>query len=321
MSQSPNFLKVRSAVRERLQLLEAGDCILVAVSGGADSLALAAAVAIEGKELALKVIGATVDHQLQKNSGTQAQEVAVQLSGLGIESTEILEVDVEIVNGMEASARTARYQALSELAARVEAKYVLLGHTRDDQAESVLLGLARGSGTRSLSGMAEVNGIYLRPLLSLTREESVGACTELGLKYWNDPHNEDTSYTRVRVRKSVLPVIERELGPGISAALARSAALLRDDADALDALAEEVFAELPESDVEIAPLELLPRAIRTRVLRSLIYRAGAPAGTLTAEHVAAVEALISAWHGQGEVSLPGNVKVGRISGRLSLSSR
>jgi len=321
MSQSPNFLKVRSAVRERLQLLEAGDCILVAVSGGADSLALAAAVAIEGKELALKVIGATVDHQLQKNSGTQAQEVAVQLSGLGIESTEILEVDVEIVNGMEASARTARYQALSELAARVEAKYVLLGHTRDDQAESVLLGLARGSGTRSLSGMAEVNGIYLRPLLSLTREESVGACTELGLKYWNDPHNEDTSYTRVRVRKSVLPVIERELGPGISAALARSAALFRDDADALDALAEEVFAELPESDVEIAPLELLPRAIRTRVLRSLIYRAGAPAGTLTAEHVAAVEALISAWHGQGEVSLPGNVKVGRISGRLSLSSR
>ena len=321
MSQSPNFLKVRSAVRERLQLLEAGDCILVAVSGGADSLALAAAVAIEGKELALKVIGATVDHQLQKNSGTQAQEVAVQLNGLGIEITEILEVDVEIVNGMEASARTARYQALSELAARVEAKYVLLGHTRDDQAESVLLGLARGSGTRSLSGMAEVNGIYLRPLLSLTREESVGACTELGLKYWNDPHNEDTSYTRVRVRKSVLPVIERELGPGISAALARSAALLRDDADALDTLAEEVFAELPESDVEIAPLELLPRAIRTRVLRSLIYRAGAPAGTLTAEHVAAVEALISAWHGQGEVSLPGNVKVGRISGRLSLSSR
>ena len=321
MSQSPNFLKVRSAVRERLQLLEAGDCIVVAVSGGADSLALAAAVAIEGKELAMKVIGATVDHQLQKNSGTQAQEVAVQLSGLGIESTEILEVDVEIVNGMEASARTARYQALSELAGRVEAKYVLLGHTRDDQAESVLLGLARGSGTRSLSAMAEVNGIYLRPLLSLTREESVGACTELGLKYWNDPHNEDTSYTRVRVRKSVLPVIERELGPGISAALARSAALLRDDADALDALAEEVFAELPESDVEIAPLELLPRAIRTRVLRSLIYRAGAPAGTLTAEHVAAVEALISAWHGQGEVSLPGNVKVGRISGRLSLSSR
>ena len=321
MSQSPNFLKVRIAVRESLQLLEAGDCILIAASGGADSLALAAAVAIEGKELALKVIGATVDHQLQKNSGVQAQEVVVQLSGLGIESTEILEVDVEIVNGMEASARTARYQALSELAVRVKAKYVLLGHTRDDQAESVLLGLARGSGTRSLSAMAEVNGIYLRPLLSLNREETVGACTELGLKYWNDPHNEDTSYTRVRVRKSVLPVIEKELGPGISAALARSAALLRDDADALDALAEEVFAELPENDVEIAPLELLPRAIRTRVLRSLIYRAGAPSGTLTAEHVAAVEALITAWHGQGEVSLPGNVKVGRISGRLSLSSR
>lgn len=321
MSPSPNFLKVRSAVRESLKSVAAGDCILVAVSGGADSLALAAAVAIESRDLVLKVVGATVDHQLQENSAVQAQEVVVQLSSLGIERTEILKVNVEIVNGMEASARTARYQALDELAKKVKAKYVLLGHTRDDQAESVLLGLARGSGTRSLSAMAEVNGIYLRPLLSITRDEILGACKELDLKYWNDPHNEDAAYTRVRVRKMVLPVLEKELGPGISAALARSAALLRDDADALDGLAEDVFATLPIGDIEIATLEVLPRAIRTRVLRTLIYRAGVPAGTLTSEHVAAVDALICAWHGQGEVSLPGNVKVGRISGRLSLSSR
>jgi tRNA(Ile)-lysidine synthase len=122
MSQSPNFLKVRSAVRESLKSLEAGDCILVAVSGGADSLALAAATAIEGKTLALKVIGATVDHQLQKNSGDQAQKVAIQLRKLGIESTEILQVTVALENGVEASARTARYRALSELADRTNAQ-------------------------------------------------------------------------------------------------------------------------------------------------------------------------------------------------------
>ena len=165
--------------------------------------------------------------------------------------------------------------------------------------------------------MATRTGHYIRPLLSLSREQTIEACSEAGLDYWSDPHNEDLSYTRVRVRKAVMPVLEENLGPGIAQALARSAQLFRDDADALDEMARDIARGIDIYD--IAALVELPRAIRTRILRTVIYSLGAPAGSLTAEHIGAVEALITAWRGQGEVCLPGNVKVSRISGRLSLS--
>ena len=126
-------------------------------------------------------------------------------------------------------------------------------------------------------------------------------------------------FTRVRVREVVLPTMEKEIGPGITDALSRSARLLRDDADALDQWSEEVFEELAPDSMDIAALEALPRAIRTRVMRKAIYLAGAPSGSLTAEHIEAVEALVTDWKGQGPVSLPGGVTAARISGRLSLS--
>jgi tRNA(Ile)-lysidine synthase len=195
---------------------------------------------------------------------------------------------------------------------------VFLGHTRDDQAESVLLGLARGSGTRSLSGMSVENGIYLRPLLQITREETVAACSELGIEPWNDPHNGNTDFSRVRVRNEVLPVMEEKLGPGISAALARSAGILRDDADALDEIAQSEISVSDLANLDCEHLSTLSRAIRSRVLRAALYAAGAPSGSITADHLAGVEALVTSWHGQGALSLPGGVKVERISGRLSL---
>jgi tRNA(Ile)-lysidine synthase len=169
--------------------------------------------------------------------------------------------------------------------------------------------------------MASENGIYLRPLLSLTRAQTEAACTEFGIEYWNDPHNENLDFSRVRVRLEVLPVMEEQIGPGIAAALARSAALLRDDADALDAIASAEISRYNLTDLECSELELLPRAIRTRILRGAIYAAGAPSGSISADHIGAVEALITSWHGQGLVSLPGGVKVERISGRLSLSNQ
>jgi tRNA(Ile)-lysidine synthase len=212
-----------------------------------------------------------------------------------------------------------RYEAINEVAQDESAVAVFLGHTKDDQAETVLLGLARGSGTRSLSGMAHHNGIYVRPLLEITRNQSEEFCKELGLDYWNDPHNQDSQFARVRVRTEALPALERTIGPGISDALARSAHLLRDDADALDHWAKREEIHLDLHDLDCAHLETLPRAIRTRILRVAIYAAGAPAGSVSAEHVSAVEALISAWSGQGALNLPGGVKVERISGRLSLS--
>ena len=312
---------IRNAVKEQLERCEAGDCILVAVSGGADSLALAYATLVESTPLAIKAIAVTIDHQLQENSTDQAAKVEKQLRAMGYQDVVVAKVKVSLESGLEAGARSARYEALQRIALEKNAVKVLLGHTRDDQAESVLLGLARGSGTRSLSGMASENGIYLRPLLALTRAQTEAACTEFGIEYWNDPHNENHDFSRVRVRREVLPVMEEQIGPGIAAALARSAALLRDDADALDAIASAEISRHNLTDLECSELELLPRAIRTRILRTAIYAAGAPSGSISADHIGAVEALVTSWHGQGLVSLPGGVKVERISGRLSLSNQ
>jgi len=309
---------VRNAVRFWLEKYDAGDTVLVAVSGGADSLALAYALSIEADKLAIKVIGVTVDHQLQAASTEQAKKVVAQLSKFGVRC-EIKKVNIEINEGLEASARKARYEAINKCVQEENAVAVFLGHTKDDQAETVLLGLARGSGTRSLSGMAHHNGIYVRPLLEITRIQSEEFCKEVGLDYWDDPHNHDSQFARVRVRLEALPILENTIGPGISDALARSAHLLRDDADALDHWAKREEIHLNLEDLDCAHLETLPRAIRTRILRAAIYAAGAPSGSVSAEHVSAVEALISAWKGQGALNLPGGVKVERISGRLSLS--
>jgi tRNA(Ile)-lysidine synthase len=312
------IVAIRNAVKEHLAKSEAGDCILVAVSGGADSLALAYAVHKEATPLALKVIAVTIDHQLQEKSSEQAARVESQLKTIGYEKVIVAKVNVSLESGLEAGARKARYEALSTIATAENATKVFLGHTRDDQAETVLLGLVRGSGTRSLSGMAIENGTYIRPLLACTREETENACKEMNLEFWNDPHNENPEFSRVRVRRDVLPIMEEKIGPGIAAALARSASLLRDDADALDAIAGVEMSRHNLKDLDCSALELLPRAIRSRILRAAIYAAGAPSGSISADHIASVEALVTSWHGQGLVSLPGGVKVERISGRLSL---
>ena len=312
------LVALRSVVRAALSKFSAGDLILVAVSGGADSLALAAAANIEAEKLAIKLLGVTVDHQLQAGSKSQAERVVSQLDFPCI----IESVIVEKGDGLEAAARKARYTALQKVAKERGAVAVLLGHTKDDQAETVLLGLARGSGARSLSGMATVNGIYIRPFLEITRKETEAACQELGLQPWQDPHNEDLNFMRVRVRKKVLPMLESELGPGISEALTRSAQLLRDDADALDELARAFWEE--DQSLEVGALLKLSKAVRTRVLRIALLQAIRESGNhgtaqLSSEQVSQVEALVSNWKGQGEVSLPAGVKVSRISGRLTLS--
>jgi len=318
---SSAVLELRNAVRPFLENLTAGDCALVAVSGGADSLALAYVLLKEAPDLAITLIAVTVDHQLQSGSADQAVKVQNELKAMGYQEVIIEKVSVKEKSGLEADARTARYAALDAVAHAYGATQIFLGHTRDDQAETVLLGLARGSGTRSLSGMAVVNGKYARPFLRLTREQTVKACQEAKLNPWNDPHNENAKFSRVRVRNSVLPVMESEIGPGIAAALARSAAILRDDADALDEMAQAVISRIDLKDLDCAALAELPRAIRSRILRAAIYAAGAPSGSLSADHLSAVESLVTSWHGQGEVSLPGGVKVARISGRLSLLAR
>ena len=315
------IVSIRNAVRPFLQKLEAGDSFLVAVSGGADSLVLAYALFVESQPLALNPIAVTVDHQLQENSGKQALKVSEQLKEIGYVQIHIKKVVVSSQSNIEADARDVRYQALVQCAQEAQAKKIFLGHTFNDQAETVLLGLARGSGTRSLSGMAEVNQQYIRPLLGITRDETERACAEVGLEIWNDPHNSNSDFTRVRVRREVIPFLESHLDPGIAKALVRTATLARDDADALDQWAEDEVAGLDLADLNCDQLAALPKAIRTRILRLAAAKAGVTPGSLTFEQIGALEALISAWRGQGAVSLAGGVKVERISGRLSLSTQ
>jgi tRNA(Ile)-lysidine synthase len=321
MGPDPNLAAVRSAVRTLLDDLAAGDLVLVACSGGADSLALAAATAFEAPKAGLRAGAVTVDHDLQRGSGERAQAVAAVLRDLPLEPAEVVRVTVGTAGGPEAAAREARYAALGAVADRLGAAAVLLGHTADDQAETVLLGLARGSGARSLAGMAPVSGRYRRPLLALDRATVRAACHAAGLTPWEDPHNTDPAYARARARHDALPVLEKALGPGVAAALARTARLLRDDADALDAWAARATTDCrhPEGGLDCDRLAALPSAVRRRVIRTVAIEAGSPAGALFAVHVAAVDALVVAWHGQQGVDLPGRVTATRRYGRLLLA--
>ena len=319
MGPHPAVAAVRLAVRRALADLDPGSRLLVACSGGADSLALLAATVFEARKPAHTVIGVTVDHRLQPGSTEHARAVVEQMRALGAEA-HVVAVEVGTTGGPEAAARAARYQALDDAADHHRAEAVLLGHTRDDQAETVLLGLARGSGARSLSGMAPRQGRYRRPLLDLTREDTRAACAAEQLTPWDDPHNADQAFTRVRVRTNVLPVLERELGPGVAEALARTARLLRDDADALDALADEARAKATDAggglDAEVLGHE--PAAVRRRVLRRTALDAGCPGTELFAVHVDAMDALVTDWRGQAGVDLPGGRRLRRQGGTLSI---
>jgi tRNA(Ile)-lysidine synthase len=284
-------------------------------------MALASALAFEAPRLGVRAGGVTVDHGLQPGSDTRAAEVALRLRELGLSPVESVAVTVGREGGPEAAARDARYAALDAVAERHGAAAVLLGHTRDDQAETVLLGLARGSGIRSLSGMAAVSGAggrYRRPFLHIDRQTARKACMAQSLPVWDDPHNSDPAYTRSRLRHEGLPALEKALGKGVVEALARTARLSRDDADALDAWAAAAEAGVRDAGglLECAKLHALPPAVRRRVLRRAAIAAGAPAGSLFARHIEEIDRLITGWRGQGAINLPGKVVAQRQGGRL-----
>lgn len=307
-------LELRSALLTNLADLTPGDQIAVGVSGGADSVALLKAAIHVGKELTLNVYAVIIDHQLQNNSALVANQTQTLATELGAEHVEVIKVNVKTGSGsggIEAAARNARRTAFEKYAVENKITAVLLGHTLEDQSETVLLGLARGSGARSLSGMRMVDGLYRRPFLHLSRQ--LVRSTVLDLPTYEDPHNSDPSFARVRVRNQVLPILEKELGPGVTEALARTADMLRDDADALDSYAQMILAA---DDVSVTTLEVLPVAIRTRVLRQLAIDGGVLVNDLSRDHVRSIDQLITNWKGQGPLNLPGQVNVKRESGKL-----
>lgn len=360
MGPHPAVAAARLGVRRALADLRPDALALVACSGGADSLALAAALAFEAPRLGLRAGGVTVDHGLQEGSAAQAARVVATLTGLGLDP--VLSVTATVAPrglagcrpdrdgadpdrdaddpvpratagaagsgraggypGPEAAARAARYAALDAASGQSGAAVILLGHTMDDQAETVLLGLARGSGARSLAGMAPVAGRYRRPLLGLRRDQTRAGCAAAGLEPWDDPHNVNLEYTRVRVRSQILPLMEELLGPGVTQALARTADQLRADADALDDIADERAVTLLNPDhLEAGQLSGLPAAIRTRVLRRAAIAAGAPPGALTAGHVADLDALVTGWRGQRWADLPGGIRCQRRYDRLHFTAQ
>lgn len=324
---SEETMATRGAVSSALDGLGTDPVVIVGCSGGPDSLALAAATAWVAARSGARAEAVIVDHGLQPGSDAVADAAAATCDALGLPAR-VMRVEVGTAGGPEAAARTARQAALAEAAASTGASAVLLGHTLDDQAETVLLRLARGSGARSLSAMSRHAGLWCRPFLGLRRDVVRRAAVEVLVPLervaWEDPHNADTAYARVRVR-ALLAGLAADLGPGAVLGLARSADLLRDDADALDVMALEAFAGIVHVDdaaaeADVEDLAALLPALRTRVIRLMALRCGSAVDDLGVEHVRRVDALIVDWRGQGEVALPGGVVAVRACGRLCLRS-
>jgi tRNA(Ile)-lysidine synthase len=320
---TPAIADVRRAVRESWDAsgVVAGDLVLVACSGGPDSLALAAAVAFEAPRAGISAGAVIVEHGIQAVTKDVAARTAEVLQALGLDPVQVAHVSVGEAGGPEAAARAARYEALDEAAAALDAKVVMLGHTLDDQAETVMLGLARGSGPRAINGMAVHSGRYLRPLLGIKRETTHAFCEDSGLDAWIDPQNSEDRFTRVRVRQAVLPMLEIELGPGIAESLARTAELVREDSEYLDELALAAYdacvsAGSTSLELSVEALDALAAPIRNRVILRALEVFGP---TFSRVHVLAVADLVTNWHGQKELTLPG-VRVVRTGLKITLKT-
>lgn len=316
---TPAIADARRAVREHLADLPEGALVLVALSGGPDSLALAAATAFEAPRAGLRAGAVVVDHGLQVGSAEVAEGAAAQARDLGLDPVLVRRVEVGAAGGPEAAARAARYVALEHAARELDAAAVLLGHTLDDQAETVLLGLARGSGTASLAGMAAQVGVYRRPLLGLRRAALAQACADAELEPWHDPHNNDARFARVRVRERVLPVLEAELGPGVAEALARTAEQLREDEGAFIEQIDEFIEEIVEPAeagiaVSVGALAANPAALRQRIVRHVVASEFGVA--LSRVQTLEVARLVTEWRGQGPIDLPGGVRARREGDRI-----
>lgn len=348
---SPHFLQVRTALRgavqrwrdehggnkhwadkhgtdERWADEHGGAKFVIAVSGGPDSLALAAAAAAE--KLPAHVV--SIDHGLQDGSRAVSEGAIGQVGQWGL-SGQVVSVRV-VGEPLEAAARHARYQALGDLAGD---RPILLAHTGDDQAETLLLGLLRGKA----SAMGEVSDYQghtlLRPLLGIRRAHTVGACRELGVAAWNDPHNTDEAFRRVAIRRQVLPLLDQIIGGDATAPLVRAAELLREDDDYLHTLTPKLErataateqctepvtqpATKPSTEpatqqppaLEIA--ELGPPPLARRAIAKFLQQHGARVSASTLE---ASIAFIHDWHGQGAVSVGNGLELARQAGKLVL---
>lgn len=305
--------------------------IMVAVSGGADSLALAVLAAETQRVTGIPFGAIVLDHRLQEVTALVAQLTGRICTTLGLAPVVIDDLDIsERGEGLEAAARQARYDAFVRAAHSAEAAGILTAHTANDQAEQVLLGLARGSGLRSIAGIRSQRHHTLkgyepvrigRPLLGLTRDDTEKICSWAGLAYFDDPMNLDQSVARIRVRENLLPAFvdaQTGLGTGVFAGLVRSAALAADDAEVLESLAEDTYQELADEQDDrtyfpLPQLQGLKPAILRRVMAMAVQRFGAPQPS--AERLWAIQQLVLPPIGRassaGPIQLEGHVSLYR----------
>ena len=312
---TPEVAHARRAIREAFALPELSGAkrVLLAISGGPDSMALAAACAFELPKLGIAFFAVVVDHGLQSGSREVAEQARGSLRTLGIDA-EVIRVKVSAAGeGLEAAARDSRYKALHNSATEHGAEFILLGHNLDDQAETVLLGLTRGSGLKSISGMKVLDGNLLRPFLGISKAELRKSCQDQGIEFWDDPHNLDPKFTRVRIR-NLMQTLETELGPGVASALARTAELASEADEVVESLAQDLLkqAETPESLAVARLIESQPPVMRKALLLWLKQQG---AKTPSRNQVLAVESLVTNWHGQKPVNLSG-ITVERVAQQL-----
>lgn len=285
---SPHFLACRQAVRPWKQPA------VIGLSGGPDSLALVAAAVAENKEVEAVV----VEHGLQKGSADIAQRAVAQARKMGVRAT-VVQVDVAPGN-VEAQARAARYAALHDAAG---GRDIWVGHTADDQAETLLLTALRAHP----SGMRARNGQVIRPFLEVRRADTVGACHELGIEFWDDPMNEDSAYRRVRIRREVLPLLSDILGGDAAEPLAHAARRL--------ATTDDYFWSLATPTTDCAELAADHPALRERKIAAWLHEIGA---VTSAASISDIARLCTHWRGQGPIPIGGGLAVVRHDGHLTV---
>lgn len=317
------------------------DCVVIACSGGADSLAMALGIIDFTSRRGIPTCALSVDHGLRAASQAEAQAVAATLRSWGISARTHHFPRASCSDyqgrGPEGAARRLRYQALRTYAAECIDKgahrvFIVLGHTADDQAETVLLRLARGSGVGSLRAMQELSvmdrSIFaLRPILSLRRTDTEGACLQAGLTPIEDPTNSLDGEWRTRdgqplrrsaIRHLALPALSQALGQDPTLSLVRTAQQAADDDEALNFFTDQAYRELrcEEESKDGARVilnakgcALLPRAIRLRLYHRVALEVGARPGDLTYTHLNDVDRLVTDWKGQSSLDLPGSQAV------------
>ena len=311
---TPEVADSRRAIRELLESLGINNQrLLIGLSGGADSLSLTAAIGFEAEKLSIEPIAIIIDHSLQSNSAEVAENAKKTAEGLGVKAV-IKKVTVGKQGGMENAARDARYEAFENALTEFDADYLVLGHNQNDQAESVLLGLMRGSGPRSIAGMQQVSGNYLRPFLQLSRASLRQACADQGIEFWDDPQNEDSKFARVEIRK-ILAQLEASGSSGVVAGLARTADQMREAEEIIQPIVENHIEQLGNPKVvSVEYLQFVDNSLRRRIIHKLGQLNGVE---LSRVHVLEIEKLVTNWHGQGPLSVPG-ITVERVGNNLHL---